>query len=101
MNTGYILLHPVLGIYLGEYMKYPIFSNDLEVPVIYAYAFRTFEKAEHYRNFFDDETAADISIEEIQSKSNYIDVKTLIQHGYGKHTEKMANYIPMSSTEIH
>jgi hypothetical protein len=96
----YIIIERDKGIFLGNYLGTPLFSNSLLFPIVKAYSFNTFEEADEYADYIA-HAGTEFEIVDIDCDYDYIPIDILIKNGYSKHTERMLSYIPTFTKTVH
>jgi hypothetical protein len=96
----YILVDKERGIFLGNYLDYPLFSNTLLFPIVKAYSFESLDDAEMYINYIN-KKQYNLTVKPINYQNRYIPIDILIKEGYSKYTERMLKFIEPASDEIH
>lgn len=103
MNS-FIAYHEKIGIYLGVFSGYALFSAN---KIAFSSKAIRFDSAEAVREFFSNSISKSIA-DEIQaipvqtsSTGNYIDLVDILKSGHKKHTESMLDNFPTLSDTIH
>jgi hypothetical protein len=96
----YIIVDKECGIFLGNYLDSPLFSNTLLFPIVKAYSFDSLEDAEYFKNYINDK-AHTMTVEPINYNKKYVPIDILIKEGYSKHTERMLKYMEPASEKLH
>jgi len=96
----YVIIEKDKGIFLGNYLGAPLFSNSLLFPIIKAYSFKTFEEADEYADYIA-YAGYEFEIVDIDCKYEYIPIDILVKNGYSKHTERMLSYVPTLTKTVH
>jgi hypothetical protein len=96
----YILVDKEKGIFLGNYLDSPLFSNTLLFPIVKAYSFESLDDAEVYMNHLN-QKHYNITVKPINYEKQYVPIDILIKEGYSKYTERMLKFLEPASDEIH
>lgn len=96
----YILVDKEKGVFLGNYLDSPLFSNTLLFPIVKAYSFESLDDAEVYMNYLNQKDY-NLTAKPINYKKQYVPIDILIKEGYSKYTERMLKFLEPVSDEIH
>jgi len=99
-SVRYIIIEKENGIFLGNYLDIPLFSNVLLFPIIKAYSFETLEEAKEYVEYIS-YIGIEFCVKKIACKQKYIPIDILIKAGYSEYTKRMLKYTPVTSQTVH
>lgn len=97
----YIIIEKKLGVFVGQLEYYAVYAKNEFFGAEKVVSFDTKKEAKEFVEEVLNYEDKEFYIAEIDSKFKYISVKEIIKAGYGKHTHRMLDNIPMISETIH
>ncbi len=95
----YIIVEKDKGIFLGMFASLPLFSNELNLPIIKAISTASEEDAHGIISYVKEENDM-FEVLPIDTTSKYIPIDILIKSGYSAYTGKMLLYHPTYTETI-
>lgn len=101
MSTRYLLINKEMGVFLGTYLKFVLFSKTGAPDIVKAYSFKDEESAIKFAKIGTEMNEEEYFVAPIESDDKYVHVVDLIKAGYGDHVYGMIDNIEMISYQVH